>query len=289
MKDVQCRRDRARQCRLRALSHSRRECRSDRAETRLPAARGRGLQPVRSARRHCPTCSGDALRTADWREVVAHPEVDIVAELVGGTGVAREIIDGAIANGKSIVTANKELMALCGAEIWDRAIKAEHQSGDGSERGGRHSDPRRAARRHFGRPHRRHRRHSERHQQLHPDRDGAARRHRSTRSWRKRRRWGTRKPTRARMSMATTRARSWRFFRRWRSASASRPSDIFVEGIRRITAQDFEYAHQLGHTIRLVCSAHADGARADSFRAARADSGNRRFWPACRARTTPSG
>ncbi len=33
------------------------------------------------------------------------------------------------------------------------------------------------------------------------------------------------------------------------------PSDIYVEGIRRITAQDFDYAHQLGHTIRLVCGA----------------------------------
>src|SRR6201999_1786034 len=33
------------------------------------------------------------------------------------------------------------------------------------------------------------------------------------------------------------------------------PSDIFVEGIRRITAQDFDYAHQLRHTIRLVCGA----------------------------------
>src|SRR5580693_7431588 len=63
-------------------------------------------------------------RTADWREVVAHPEVDIVAELVGGTTVAREIIDAAIAHKKSVVTANKELMALCGAEIWDRAIAA---------------------------------------------------------------------------------------------------------------------------------------------------------------------
>jgi homoserine dehydrogenase len=69
--------------------------------------------------------AGDSIfRTADWREVVAHPEVDIVAELVGGTGVAREIIDGAIAHKKSVVTANKELMALCGAEIWDRAIAA---------------------------------------------------------------------------------------------------------------------------------------------------------------------
>src|SRR5271170_5057668 len=64
------------------------------------------------------------LRTSDWRQVVAHPDVDIVAELVGGTTVAREIIDAAIAHKKSVVTANKELMALCGAEIWDRAIAA---------------------------------------------------------------------------------------------------------------------------------------------------------------------
>src|SRR3954451_518182 len=67
---------------------------------------------------------GDALRTTDWREVVAHPHVDVVAELVGGTTVAREIIDGAISAGKSVITANKELMALEGADIWDRAIKA---------------------------------------------------------------------------------------------------------------------------------------------------------------------
>ena len=71
-----------------------------------------------------PDGLGDVLRTTDWREVVANPEVDIVAELVGGIAVAREIIDGATANGKSIVTANKELMALAGAEIWDQAIKA---------------------------------------------------------------------------------------------------------------------------------------------------------------------
>ena len=33
------------------------------------------------------------------------------------------------------------------------------------------------------------------------------------------------------------------------------PSDIFTEGIRRITPVDFEYAHQLHHTIRLICAA----------------------------------
>src|SRR5579863_7891480 len=60
-----------------------------------------------------PAGLGELMRTPDWREVVTNRNVDIVAELIGGTTVAREIIDGAIANGKSIVTANKELMALC--------------------------------------------------------------------------------------------------------------------------------------------------------------------------------
>src|SRR5205085_10067940 len=53
-----------------------------------------------------------------------HPDVDIVAELIGGTGVAREVIVGAIQERKSIVTANKELIALAGAELWNQAIKA---------------------------------------------------------------------------------------------------------------------------------------------------------------------
>src|SRR6202007_635745 len=60
----------------------------------------------------------------DWREVVEHPDVQIVAELVGGTGVAREIVEASIARGKWVVTANKELMALAGADLWDRAIAA---------------------------------------------------------------------------------------------------------------------------------------------------------------------
>src|SRR5580658_10270185 len=65
-----------------------------------------------------PPAFASALRTTNWREVVEHPEVDIVAELVGGTGVARQIVEAAISHKKSVVTANKELMALCGAEIW---------------------------------------------------------------------------------------------------------------------------------------------------------------------------
>ncbi len=74
--------------------------------------------------KNIPAALGTVVKTADWREVVSHPKVQIVAELVGGTGVAREILDSAIAHRKSVVTANKELMGACGPEIWDRAIQA---------------------------------------------------------------------------------------------------------------------------------------------------------------------
>src|SRR5437588_4570364 len=63
-----------------------------------------------------PDAMARAYRTTDWREIVDRPDVDIVAELVGGTSIAAEIIDGAIAHKKSVVTANKELMASCGSE-----------------------------------------------------------------------------------------------------------------------------------------------------------------------------
>ncbi len=69
-----------------------------------------------------PAALGSPLRTTNWREVVEHPDIQIVAELVGGITVAREVIEAAAAAGKSVVTANKELMALHGAELWDRAI-----------------------------------------------------------------------------------------------------------------------------------------------------------------------
>lgn len=62
-----------------------------------------------------------AFRTPDWRELVARPDVDIVAELVGGTTVARSIFEAACAAGKPIVTANKELLAEHGAELWSLA------------------------------------------------------------------------------------------------------------------------------------------------------------------------
>src|SRR5690606_21430726 len=58
---------------------------------------------------------------SDGNLVVAHPEIDVVIELIGGYGVARELVLKAIANGKHIVTANKALLATHGDEIFRAA------------------------------------------------------------------------------------------------------------------------------------------------------------------------
>ncbi|MFZ9530501.1 MAG: homoserine dehydrogenase, partial [Burkholderiales bacterium] len=65
---------------------------------------------------------GDAARvTGDANEVVSGPDIDIVVELIGGYGIAKELILKAIANGKHVVTANKALLALHGNEIFSAA------------------------------------------------------------------------------------------------------------------------------------------------------------------------
>ena len=66
-----------------------------------------------------------ALVTADAFEVVQNPDIDVIVELIGGTGIARELILKAIANGKHVVTANKALLAQHGNEIFAAARKAD--------------------------------------------------------------------------------------------------------------------------------------------------------------------
>src|SRR6202050_4089549 len=201
-----------------------------------------------------PDSLGPVFTTPDWRQVVTHPDVDIVAELVGGTKTAAEIIDAAIANKKSVVTANKELMALCGPEIWDRAIRAginlameasvaggipihsvlrEGISGDrvttlygilnGTsnyilteiEKRGVSFDQALADAQRLG------------YAEADPsaDVDGYD----------------------ARSKLAILAALAF--------GEKITPSDIYTEGIRRILPVDFQYAHQLHHTIRLLCAA----------------------------------
>src|SRR6195952_2050609 len=57
----------------------------------------------------------------DARAVIANPDIDIVVELIGGTGLARELVLEAIAAGKHVVTANKALLAVHGTEIFAAA------------------------------------------------------------------------------------------------------------------------------------------------------------------------
>jgi homoserine dehydrogenase len=201
-----------------------------------------------------PSSLGTVFKTTDWREVVSRPDVQVVAELVGGTGVAAEIITASIENGKSVVTANKELMASCGPEIWDRAIRAginlameasvcggipihavlrEGISGDRvtalygilngtsnfilteMEKRGESLASVLAEAQALG------------YAEADPsaDIDGLD----------------------ARSKLALLAALAF--------GEKITPSDIFVEGIRRISPMDFQYAHQLQHTIRLVCAA----------------------------------
>jgi homoserine dehydrogenase len=59
--------------------------------------------------------------TDDAFAVVNNPEIDIVVELIGGYGVAKELVLKAIENGKHVVTANKALLAVHGNEIFAAA------------------------------------------------------------------------------------------------------------------------------------------------------------------------
>ena len=66
----------------------------------------------------------DGVLTRDTHGVVTDPSIDIVVEAIGGIEPARELILQALANGKSVVTANKELLANVGAELYTAADTA---------------------------------------------------------------------------------------------------------------------------------------------------------------------
>jgi homoserine dehydrogenase len=59
----------------------------------------------------------------DARAVIANPDIDIVIELIGGYGIAKQLVLEAIAAGKHVVTANKALLAVHGTEIFAAAHK----------------------------------------------------------------------------------------------------------------------------------------------------------------------
>ncbi len=65
--------------------------------------------------------NGECEIVNDANLVVNHPDIDIVIELIGGYGIARDLVLKAIANGKHVVTANKALLATHGNEIFAAA------------------------------------------------------------------------------------------------------------------------------------------------------------------------
>ncbi|MDP3001349.1 MAG: homoserine dehydrogenase [Bryobacterales bacterium] len=201
-----------------------------------------------------PELAGEVLKTADWRELVNHPEVQVVAELVGGTTVARQIIETAIAAGKSVVTANKELMGLAGADLWDLSIRAGvNLAMEASVAGGIpiHAVLREGIA-------------ADRITALYGILNGTSNFILTEIEIRnaafddvlgeaQRLGYAEANPSAdvdgydARSKLAILAALAF--------GERITPSDIFTEGIRRITPFDFQYAHKLGHTIRLICGA----------------------------------
>ena len=88
---------------------------------------GRGIQITMIADKDLEKAkklaAGSARVTADANEVLTHPDIEIVIELIGGTTIAKDLVLKAIAHGKHVVTANKALLAIHGNEIFAAAQK----------------------------------------------------------------------------------------------------------------------------------------------------------------------
>lgn len=201
-----------------------------------------------------PEALNGVFMTTDWREVCSHPDVHIVAELVGGTDVASQIITSAISHRKSVVTANKELMALCGPELWERAIgSGVNLAMEASVAGGIPIQD--VLREGIA---------GDRIVTLYGILNGTSN-------------FILTEMERRGASLETVLAEAQRLGYAEADPSADidgidarsklailsalafgekiTPSDIFTEGIRNISQLDFEYARMLNHTIRLICSA----------------------------------
>ncbi len=91
----------------------------------IAARAGRGIKLVvvcaRSLSRAMGVVGTDVALTNDPMQVATHPEVDVLVEVAGGTGPARDWVLAAIRAGKHVVTANKALLATHGNEIFAAA------------------------------------------------------------------------------------------------------------------------------------------------------------------------
>jgi homoserine dehydrogenase len=74
--------------------------------------------------------------TTNYTDITRDPEISMVVELVGGTGVAYDIVKDALVNGKTVVTANKALLSEKGQELFELAQKKKVEIGYEASVGG---------------------------------------------------------------------------------------------------------------------------------------------------------
>ena len=147
---------------------------------------------VRDPKKERPFPAGDGVLTSDFAAIRDDPEVQIVAEVMGGLSPAGDYVRELLRAGKPVVSANKQLIARDGAELFAAASEAGVQlalRGVGMRGDSRREGAARIARRHERPPRARHR---QRDDELHALEHGARRRRTPRRSPR-RRRSGTRR------------------------------------------------------------------------------------------------
>lgn len=80
---------------------------------------------VRNTKKAAEKLDDPSVLTTEWKSILEDPEISVVVEVMGGTEPARSYILDALHAGKSVVTANKDLLASHGKELMDAAAEAK--------------------------------------------------------------------------------------------------------------------------------------------------------------------
>ena len=80
---------------------------------------------VRNTEKASRKLDDPSILTTEWKSILEDPEISIVVEVMGGIEPARRYILDALHAGKSVVTANKDLLASHGKELMDAAAETK--------------------------------------------------------------------------------------------------------------------------------------------------------------------
>ena len=191
---------------------------------------------------------------------------DLIVELIGGIEPAREYVLRAMRAGRHVVTANKQLLSQHGEELWDAAREHGVQLRFEGAVAGVVPVIRVLQESLAGRDDRPRPRDRQRHDQLHPHRDGADRDDVRRRRWPRPSGSATPRPTRPRTSTAATRPPRWRSSPGWRSTRRCTSTRSATRGSSTIQPDDLEYARELG--LRAEADRHRRAGRRAGCRCA---------------------